>query len=152
MEKVKNIKISVFAKEDENIGAIRQGLLDLLGTDIKEEKIRLHEFTAKGFNESKIKVIEARLENRRPVKSFLDHLIGLLSEEQGSMLIRQADSRLDENLHFFIRIDKEKWLERKTCITDSGNCYHIKMSIASYPKSRKTALKAVIDMFSHQKL
>jgi len=45
---------------------------------------------------------------------------------------------------FFIRLDKAKLLEEDAFwITDCGNCFHIKITLASFPKTRDAALKVV---------
>ena len=148
MDLVHNVRITVFAKQYEDADKIKHGLIQLAGLDIKEEKAIMTETAASGFNESKIKVLELSLEKKRHARSFLKHLTGILSQDQKHMLIRQAETRLDEELHFFIRLDKERWLNGEAAITESGNCYHIRMLIASYPKSRENALKAIDEIFS----
>ena len=63
-------------------------------------------------------------------------------------MLEQKESRLDEDLNFFVRIDKEKWIDGKEMfLTDSGNCFHIKILIAAFPKKRENALKIVEKMF-----
>jgi RNA binding exosome subunit len=62
-------------------------------------------------------------------------------------LISQIESRLDEELFFFMRIDKDSWnIEKKTILTDSGNCYHIRITVAAFPKKRESAV-ALLNRF-----
>ena len=78
----------------------------------------------------------------------MEHLNEILKEEQKSLLLKQKESRLDiENL-FFMRFDKEKLIKDNIYfLTDKGNCFHVKMSIAAYPTTRKNAMKIVEDLF-----
>ena len=80
---------------------------------------------------------------------FLKNLKEKLAGEQKELILRQAESRLDEDLNFFLRFDKEKLInEDKLWITDSGNCFHIKISIAAFPKRRENGLEIVKMMFN----
>jgi len=71
-----------------------------------------------------------------------------LVNEQRELILRQAETRLDREFNFFIRFDKEKLVnENKYWITDSGNCFHIKMNIACFPRKREQALKIIQNIF-----
>ena len=74
---------------------------------------------------------------------FLKNLMKKLSQEQKDLLLRQLESRLDETLHFYIRLDKNKLLDNEYFITDSGNCFHIKIAIAAYPHKRDVAIEVM---------
>ena len=141
------IKLSVFIHEDEEREPIYKKLLSLVPFDLKEQKITLKEDTAMGFNEKKIKIYEISLEKDRHIKAFLEKLKESLNQDQKDMLIAQAESRLDEDNHFFIRLGKEKLLNNEFQITDSGNCFHIRISIAAFPATREKALEAVKAIF-----
>jgi RNA binding exosome subunit len=137
--------LRVFAKEDEDFDKIRKRFLEFFPFDLDEEKIGLKEQTAIGFKEKKIKILEAILSRKRHLKKFLEHMLNRLTKEHKELLIRQKESRLDEDLEFFIRFDKDKMIESgEYFITDSGNCFHLKLSIAAFPAKREKAL-AIID-------
>ena len=63
------------------------------------------------------------------------------------MVVKQED-RLDEECNFFIRLDKEKLMNGECWITDSGDCYHIKISVAAFPKKKERAKQVVEQIFS----
>lgn len=145
-----NVKISVFCKEYENETAIIHSLKSLFPFYLEKEKIKLNQQTATGFNETKIKIFDIILDKERHINKFLGFLKEKLSAEQKGLLIRQAESRLDEKLDFFIRFDKDKLIqENKLYITDSGNCFHIKISIAAFPSKREKALEAIKTLFGN---
>jgi RNA binding exosome subunit len=148
MKLAHQIKISVFIHEEENREEIYNKLLTLVPFNIKEQKRILNEDTAQGFNERKIKTYEIVLEKDRHINSFLEFLKEKLSDEQKELLLRQKESRLDNERNFFIRLDKEKLLNNEFYITDSGNCFHIKISIAAFPASREKAIEVVNQIFS----
>ena len=82
------------------------------------------------------------------INQFLDFVLSNLDEVQKGTLIRQAESRLDDNLDFFIRFDKESWIKNnKLELTDTGKCFHLRMGIAAFPRKREVALKIISDLF-----
>ena len=106
--------------------------------------MKLERKTVFGFNEKKITIISASINKNKHIRTFIDHINKNLSQEQKDMIIRQADSRLADNLDFFLRFDKDKLLNEKSFwITDKGNCYHVRMNVAAFPKRREIALEVV---------
>ncbi len=145
MKLANNVRIKVFAKEEENAAEIEEKLKQLVPLDFEKEKIPVKKQAATGFNEKKITIMELSLAKNKHINAFLDFLKEKLGERQKELLIRQKETRLDNELNFFMRLDKEKLLQNEFWITDSGNCYHIKISVAAFPRKRENALKAVDD-------
>jgi len=112
--------------------------------------IELKKTNATGFNEKKIIILEIYLEKEKHINKFLENLNKKLSKEQKELLIKQAESRLDDELNFFLRFDKEALVnENKLLLTDKGNCYHITIKIAAFPHKRESALKVIDKIFSN---
>lgn len=143
MKVAHNITVSVFVKEGEEIGQIRQSFLQMISLDLEKEKLKLKQTTAKGAENNKIEIIEIKLEKERHVNSFLDDLFSKFNDEQKELLTKQLDSRVDDECHFFIRLDKKRLLNKEYWVTDSGDCFHIKISIAAYPAKKENAIEAV---------
>ncbi|MBW3002096.1 hypothetical protein KY338_02970 [Candidatus Woesearchaeota archaeon] len=142
--------ISVFVKEDENLEEIKSALESLIPLDLEKEKIPIKRKTAKGFEEKKIVILTIELEKPRHTNAFTKELLNKLTREQKELLLDQEESRLDTHQHFFIRLDKEKMLNGKYEVTDSGNCFHIKLHIASFPSKREEALKVIEKLLKGQ--
>ena len=49
--------------------------------------------------------------------------------------------------HVMDLLNIEELLKEKYSITDSGDCFHIKMHIAAFPKNRESALKVIEKIF-----
>jgi RNA binding exosome subunit len=144
MKQVHNVTIKVFEKE--KINEVKLGLEKLAALNLEEEKLKIYEKKAEGFEDT-IYILELKLEKAKHVSSFLKKLTSQLKDEQKELLKRQAESRLDEELNFFIRIDKDKWLNKELIITDSGDCFHIKMLIACFPKKKEKAIAIINEIF-----
>ena len=139
----------MFCTPEDEREMVYEGFLSLLPFDLEKEKIHVKQSTAKGFHEREIKIFEVRLEKQHHINAFLKHLVAGLSKEQKGLLVRQAESRLDEGMCFYIRLDKEKLIrEHRLWLTDRGGCYHLKLTLAPFPKRREQALDLVKEMFS----
>ena len=58
-------------------------------------------------------------------------------------------SQLQKDLNFFVRFDKDQWVKNgKLELTDAGNCFHLKIGIAAFPKKREIALNAIRELFA----
>jgi len=144
-----NICITVFCKPEEDTKLTAKKLLFLVPFDIKEQKIEIKKRMAMGFNEKKITILEVYLEKEKHTNKFLENLNKKLSKEQKELLIKQLESRLDDELNFFLRFDKNKLInEYNLWLTDKGDCYHIRIKVAAFPHKREAALKTVEKIFS----
>lgn len=144
-----SIKITVFVKEEENEEKIRKTLLSLLPFDLEKEKIELKQSIATSFNEKKIRIFEILLIKDKHVNIFLENLINKLSKETKELILKQAESRIDDKCNFFLRFSKDKLIkENELWITDQGNCFHIKINLAVFPKKKENALEIINDFFS----
>ncbi len=139
------VELSVFVREEESprkeefIGALRS----LVPFRLEEEKVAVESQAVQGFNEKRILIARIILQKARHVRAFMDALRERLSAAQKALLREQASSRLDKESNFFVRLDREALLENKLHLTDSGDCYHLKMGIAVFPSTPEAALAAV---------
>lgn len=144
MKQIHKIVITAFAKPEEDTEAVKEGLKKLTAINLENEKVELKEQTATGFEERKIKIFKTTLSRQQHIKEFIRQLKEKLGK-QCETLIEQKQSRLDqESLDFYIRIGKDKWMEDKEMkLTDSGYCYHIKITLAAYPAKREKGLEII---------
>jgi RNA binding exosome subunit len=143
------IELSVFSTPEDDEEQVYRGFLSFLPFDPAKEKVSVKKTHAEGFNDRRIVVYKVTLTKQRHINSFLESLFGRLSAEQRQLLERQKESRLDDNLYFFIRIDKARLIEEgKAWITDCGTCYHIKIALAPFPRKRELALKLVDELLA----
>ena len=150
MKTAHQIRIKVFSYEkfNENKELILAKFLQLFSFNLKDEKIELKKTEAQGFNEQKITIFEITLTKERHTNKFIENLIENLDEEQRKLILSQLESRLDDKLNFFLRFDKDEYLNNdKLKLTYSGNCFHIEISVAAFPKKRDLAVGFVRKVF-----
>ena len=144
-----NITITVFVNAEDVIDTVRSAFKNLFPFDFVVEKILFKEETATGLNEQPIRIFSVFLQKERHIAKFIDFLKSRLSTEQKSLLSAQKESRLDDGLFFFIRFDKDKWVNKRLFVlTDGGNCVHIKIAVAAFPAKRVIALGLVEKLFA----
>jgi hypothetical protein len=144
------IKVKVFSyeKNNEDEKLVLDKFLQLFPFNLKDEKIELKNTNALGLNEKKITIFEVALTKEKHTNLFLNNLIKNLDEEQKKLILSQLESRLDNNLDFFLRFDKNEYLKNnKLKLIDSGNCFHIEISVAAFPKKREIASGIVKEIF-----
>ncbi|MBI1969167.1 hypothetical protein HYS48_00605 [Candidatus Woesearchaeota archaeon] len=142
------VTVTVFCKEHEREERVLQQLKALFPFSLEEEKVPVGKTVARGFEEKKILIYIVVLKKEGQINKFLAFLCEQLGEEQRHTLLEQAPSRLDKDCNFFVRLDKERMLQDgKWIVTDGGNCYHIKMSLAIYPAKWEKGLGAVEKIF-----
>ena len=151
MKLAHQIKLKVFSyeKNNEDDKLILDRFLELFPFDLKDQKIELKKTQAFGFNEMKITIFDVALTKEKHTKQFIENLIKNKDEGQKKLILSQLESRLDDNLDFFLRFDKGEYLKNNNLrLTVSGNCFHVMMSVAAFPKKREIAVDIVKGFFS----
>lgn len=148
MKYAHSIRLNVFSYENEDSKIILESFLKFFPFSLEENKVELKKTTAQGFNESAITIFEVILTKTNLINQFLDFILNNLDKKQKELILKQIESRLDENLDFFIRFDKDEWIKNnKFELTDSGKCFHLKISIAAFPRKREVGLKIIRELF-----
>jgi RNA binding exosome subunit len=143
MKIANNIRLRVFTDKVEG-GSVRTALIRLMPFNAEEEKITFKETEATGIEGQEIIILETEFTKQHQTTAFLKDLFSKLSSEDKSTIKAQLDSRIDEACHFFIRIDKEELLQNKYKLTDSGNCFHIMISVAAFPSKKEVAKQVML--------
>jgi RNA binding exosome subunit len=138
------VTVSVFAKPEDDPGRVREGLLALFPFSLTDEEVPLEEQRATGFNERTITILSVILKKEAHITAFIRRLWRELGPDQLVLLGNQLESRLDAEHAFYLRLDKQALLrEGRWLLTEGGDCYHIRLSIAAYPKTRESAAAVV---------
>jgi RNA-binding protein len=140
MKYAHSVRLSVFSYEKNNDELVLSKLLSLI--PFPKDKIDLKQKKADGFNKKSIAVFQVTVSRQRQINELLESLMGKLDKDQKKVIL--SGNRLDDNLDFFLRFDKTEYLDKnKLKVTDSGNCFHVKIGVASFPKKRELALEKI---------
>lgn len=128
MKRLHFVKIRVIAKDDEE--ETLEKLKELIGFDPKEADIEKTE-------NDDITVFETFFRKTRNTNRFIKNLREKLGEEKKKII----DKGVVHQNRVYVRLDKEKLLNDEFRITDKGDCFHIRMSVAAYPRKKEVADK-----------
>ena len=74
------------------------------------------------------------------------YIYDCLSVQDRQELVQTIQERIDDQGMFYVRLEKENF--PKICtLTQRGNCIHIAIKIAAYPKTKQNAVKTCIEFF-----
>ena len=145
-----SLKLTAFSYEQENSHDILNSFIKFFPFSLEENKIPLKKSFATGFSDKKIEILEIKITKQNLINHFLKNLLSNLDENTKKIILGQLESRLDSNLDFFLRFDKNSWIsERKLKLTDTGKCFHLKISVAAFPKKREVALNILKNLFEN---
>jgi len=132
MKWANRVTITALSKDEPEL--TKEAVIALVGENpVKISKVQ-------GFNEQMITKFEVIIKKASSINQFFKMFFSKLKKQQLEVLISQIESRLDERHNLFIRIDKEAWIEeRKLFLTDSGDCFHIRISLAVFPSKSEIA-------------
>ncbi|MFT4297593.1 MAG: RNA-binding domain-containing protein [Candidatus Woesearchaeota archaeon] len=149
-----NITINVFIKEEEDYDKIKLYFLKLFPFNIKEliekKKVRLNETKSSTFNNKHNNNLDISLANNSLLNKFMENIKNNLSISDKSMLLKQLDSRIDQDCNLFMRLSKKDILDDEQYkIVDHGKCFHIKVHVATFPQSKEKAKQIIYDFFEN---
>lgn len=142
-----NIVFTVFispeelVSDPERITRFESQLRALIPIDFVKEKLAFKKTDVEGFNGRKIRIITLTIEKGPHVTSTLKALHNVLEPLTRAKILQELDSRIDEESFFYIRFDKDAFCQGIYTLTDTGNCVHLKIAIAAYPKKRDVTLQ-----------
>jgi RNA binding exosome subunit len=138
--------ISVFSKPEENYQEIKDCLIRFVGLDLEKEKLKIDEKKA-SFDGFTIIILSITLDKGKHVQQFLDMLNEKISAEEKELLVKQYLTRVDDDLNFFLRLEKKALIANELKLTDGGECFHIKIHLACYPAKVELGKEAVKQIF-----
>lgn len=142
-----NVIVNVFIKPEENYDEIKQAFLKLFPFDIAESKVQVSETNASTFEQRTIKIIEVVLHKEALINKLMEFTKEKMSEDDKKMIVRQLDSRVDDEVNFFFRLGKNRLLNGEYVVVDHGNCFHFKCHVAAFPKKKEVAITVIKDYF-----
>lgn len=153
MKILHTVTISVFIKpEDRNLlpdldDKVARAFHLLMPMDFDAEKIFLRKELAEGFNNRTITIYKLQIIKEAHTNIFVKKLLKVLNNDQIDLLLRQIDTRLDDELNFYIRFGKQELLREDIFIIDYGDCFHLKLAVAAFPRNKAAAKEILNKIF-----
>ncbi|PIY60435.1 hypothetical protein COY95_01785 [Candidatus Woesearchaeota archaeon CG_4_10_14_0_8_um_filter_47_5] len=138
------VTLRVFSKEEDDDAQVRACFLSFFPFDLEKEKIPLNRTSAAGFEHKTIVIYETTITKPRHCNQFLKALFARFSDEQKAIIKEKLDRRITDDLCLYFRFDKDRFLaENQLFFVDTGNCFHLKISLAAFPRTKDAAKKIV---------
>lgn len=112
------------------------------GEPLRTNRYSLMIGTAEGFDGT-IRVMNAAVEAKKDAKALFERIVEGLSEEDRAFLRGTVPTRVDEEGHCYVRLDKLAFLEDKLVLVDHGQCVRFDFNILTYPRSQESAIAFV---------
>ena len=133
------LSIEAFIQATEDESRVMEAIENLLRRDLDEVQV----FDSKGIHGNPIKIVKTAIRREREI---ID-IISLWKElDFWKEALKEADERLDENLVFHVRVDKQSAYENDPRIWMEGESIKIRLKVASFPASRERALEVLGDI------
>lgn len=141
MRWVHKIRVMMLAKDNDVQSEIVSAVKEFAGLEPKAEPVE----------ESTNVIVTVEVQKESEQNDFLKRLkAGLGSQVKD--LVSQINSRLHEEegeWNFYLRLDKKEYVgARKMVLTDGGNCLHVRLTLAVFPKKREAAEVLVRKLFA----
>jgi len=83
------------------------------------------------------------------LNAFARALAGCMTKEELAEWREEPELLLDAGGKLSVRLDKELLMQKKLSITNDGNCYQVKASVAAYPKTEESIRRAVLRILGY---
>ena len=151
MKYIHTVTIRVFSK-NETPESIEKGFDYLLPFDLMKEKIKINSqyFHADSENPDAepMTVYSVFMDRQAFIGEFIKYFRSLLTPEQKKNIIARAEKFMDEDCAIYIRMDKNELIRERIEFVEHGDCFHITMNIAAFPKKKEKALEIVKMLFA----
>lgn len=142
------VKLRAIVRPDRE-ESVKEAMIGLLGRPVSavldEEEISFDRDEAEDFSGNDIVFVRTAFEKTRNTNDVLRTLRDNLPEGDRQMVVDQMD-RLDEDLHFHLRLDLDSFLDGAYILTEDGDCLHIRIKVAAYPAKQERAVGVVHEM------
>ena len=114
----------------------------------EEKDFQITSTTIEKTEEFPSDLITITIKINKKTDKVLEYIFKKLSEKDKIFLKETTKTRIDEDCNFYIRLKKEEFLDKQECLlTDSGDCIHIRIKVAAYPKRKDIAIKKIEELY-----
>lgn len=144
-----HIQLRVFAHATEDPDKVRTALANVAGYDLEDEKDlkRFEKATttlrSQGHFNNPIIIYETEIQRAAEVRRFWARLF----DQDGAKerLAEEVDERLDDDLVFWVRLDKQAAFGGTPRLTKGEDVVQVRAKLATYPKDRDVGLAFLKD-------
>ena len=148
--------IRLFIPPEDEIEPYKRCMLALLGIELDDIRtlranakgVAFIQSRAQGFEERVLIVLNGHVTTKKGARSLLERIVAALDAQDRAFLLETIETRIDDDLTLYLRLDKHLFLNDIFKLTDTGSCYHFSFSLVTYPKNREQAVNAVREILT----
>lgn len=146
----RQVGLRAFVHATEDPQKVRAALAFVAGFDLEDEEEakrfdeQLEAVSAEGHFRNPIEILELTLKRAAQVRGFWRRMLDDPAIRQG--LMQQVDDRLDEELIFWFRLDKQAAASGRLRLAEAQDVVLVRAKLATYPKDRETGLRFLQDL------
>lgn len=125
------LSLRAFAHETEDPARVRAALQHAAG----DADLAIEETVVEGSHKNAIRILEAQLKSAPAAK----RVFGALATDDPAgweRLLREVEHRVDENLNFYVRLDKQAAYQGRTLLAAGDDAITIRGKIRSFQSKR----------------
>lgn len=132
--------LRTFSHETEDLEKVRQAIRNVGQADVALEESHLD-----GSHKNKIIVVEANVKSAHGERSLFDHF-ARDDPRAFARVVREAPRRLDENLNFFLRFDKQEAYLGRIVLAEGEDAITLRGKLRTFPKGDDVRSRAEADL------
>lgn len=146
LKMIDNITLRVITHATEDEFKVKKALNFFL-TDIEAKSEKSNDIQTEGYYGNPIIVTEVKISKKKELNKFINFCKLNLSIDDKHIIKSELNERLDENLNFFLRFDKQQAFKNKLKLISCDDAIFIKIKIKTYPKSINKAYLVLEELF-----
>ncbi|MGA1849040.1 MAG: RNA-binding domain-containing protein [Thermoplasmatota archaeon] len=133
------LRLSFFIQATEDEEKVLQAVANLLGMDPSP---LVNRSNAEGVHHNPIILLSIELKKEREIRAVLERWETTDFWQESK---KDIDDRLDEDLVYHVRVDKEKAFGGDIALWKGGESIDIRLKVATYPSSREGSIEIILN-------
>jgi len=138
-----HVRITTFIHATEDEDKVLDAIATFIPEEIDEEDIYFDVSETRGYFGNPIKVVNAEVKRSRAIRSFLENLKELLSEEDRSYILEHLDEKVDEEGTLYLRFNKQKAYLGEVELDEGADVVQIRIKVKAFPMRKEAVIKDV---------
>jgi RNA binding exosome subunit len=147
MKIFEHVHIRIISKPTDSLDEleklIRSFIPESIPLDEQQKEIKTQISNFENSDEELQHILELDITKTRHLNLFAKLLLQKFDVRIREILLKQLDSRIDEECNFFFRFDLDDALREQITLTQSGRCVHFKCAVSAFPKRKESAIITV---------
>ncbi|MDK2983828.1 MAG: RNA-binding protein, partial [Thermococcaceae archaeon] len=143
-----HIRVSTFVHATEDPEKVLEAMGTFFPEDVPSDDIEFEILETEGYFGNPIKVINAEVSRSKSVRKMLEHIKGLLSEEDKRYLLENLEEKVDDMGTFFIRFSKQKAYLGEAEVSEGEDVIQVKIKVKAFPMRKESVVKAIREWLS----